>query len=170
VAASGSRFRLSERAARVRELARELMATHGLSGWEFGLNTNVRRAGVCFYPHGRTPGRIELSAHFVERNPDDEVRDTILHEIAHALVGAAHGHDRVWRAKCREIGARPDRCYGDDIRMPVGSWQATCPGCGRGFDRHRRPKSPTGWFCRDCGPKRGALVWCPAVERMSDLT
>ena len=154
-----SRFRLTERAARVRESARVLMAAHGLIGWEFGLNTNVRRAGVCFYPQRGNPGRIELSAHFVERNPDEEVRDTILHEIAHALVGPRHGHDAVWRAKCVEIGARPDRCYGEEIAMPAGRWKARCLGCGRGFDRHRRPPRLTGWYCRPCGPARGALVW-----------
>ena len=64
---AGGKFRLSERAAAVRELARRLMNEHGLADWEFGLNTNVRRAGVCFYPHDGEPGRIELSAHFVER-------------------------------------------------------------------------------------------------------
>lgn len=38
------------------------------------------------------------------------IRDTILHEIAHALVGPNHCHDLVWKAKCLEIGATPRRC------------------------------------------------------------
>jgi predicted SprT family Zn-dependent metalloprotease len=156
---AGGKFRLSERAAAVRELARRLMNEHGLADWEFGLNTNVRRAGVCFYPRGGEPGRIELSAHLVERNGDDEVRDTILHEIAHALVGPRHGHGRVWRAKCRAIGARPEACYGEDIDMPPGKWRAECPGCRQTFHRHRRPKPATGWFCQSCGQDRGPLRW-----------
>jgi len=45
-----------------------------------------------------------LSFSFEERS-DELVRDTLLHEIAHALVGTAHGHDEVWKAKCLEIGA-----------------------------------------------------------------
>jgi predicted SprT family Zn-dependent metalloprotease len=152
-------FRLTDRAARIRAEARELLDAHGLSAWEFGFNANVRRAGVCFYPQRGEPGRIELSAHFAARNPDDEVRDTLLHEIAHALVGPGHGHDEVWKAKCREIGARPVACYGDDVEMPRGRWQATCPGCGTEFDRHRKPARPTGWFCRPCGPTAGQLWW-----------
>lgn len=145
-----------------RDLAVQLMRGHGLDGWAFGFNRNVRRAGVCRYPTPRRPGRIELSAHFVARNGTAEVRDTILHEIAHALVGPAHGHDAVWKAKCREIGAKPERCYGEHVAMPKGRWRAECRGCNRGFDRHRRPKRLTGWYCRACGKDRGELVWRPA--------
>ena len=152
-------FRLTTRADRIREEARALLDAHGLSTWEFGFNANVRRAGVCFHPHGGEPGRIELSIHFAARNSDDEVRDTLLHELAHALVGPGHGHDAVWKAKCRAIGARPEACYGEETAMPRGRWRATCPGCATEFDRHRRPKRVEGWFCRPCGPNAGKLRW-----------
>ncbi len=144
-------------------LATALMARHGLAGWAFAFNTNVRRAGVCRYPTRGRPGRIELSKHYVLRNPESEVRDTILHEIAHALVGPGHGHDEGWKAKCVEVGARPERCYGEEVEMPKGRWRATCGSCGREHDRHRRPKQLTGWHCRKCGKERGALAWKLAV-------
>lgn len=144
---------------RARELAVGLMAKHGLSGWAFRFNGNVRRAGVCWYPTRARPGRIELSRHFVSRNPEAEVLDTILHEIAHALVGPTHGHDAVWRAKCVELGARPERCYGSQVRMPQGKWRATCPACRAEYDRHRRPARLSGWYCRPCGQKHGPLRW-----------
>lgn len=152
-------FRLTERAKRLRQEARKLMLSHGLSEWEFGINNNVRRAGVCHYPTASSPGRIELSAHFIEHNSEEEIRDTILHEIAHALVGPRHGHDAVWQAKCREIGAKPIRCYGQDIIMPKGPWRAICPGCETEYDRHRRPAQRMGWYCRSCGKDRGLLAW-----------
>jgi predicted SprT family Zn-dependent metalloprotease len=152
-------FRLSERARLIRDLAHQLMSLHGLHDWEFGINTNVRRAGVCYYPSRRGPGRIEISAHFAQRNSDDEVRDTLLHEIAHALVGHGHGHDAVWREKCLEIGARPERCYGEEIEMPKGAWRAVCPACETEYDRHRRPAAAPRWYCRPCGLKRGELNW-----------
>lgn len=156
---SDAPFRLSERAAHIRAEARQLLDSHGLSDWEFGFNANVRRAGVCFYPYRGEPGRIELSVHFAEKNSDKEVRDTLLHELAHALVGPGHGHDAVWRAKCRVIGAPTEACYGDEVEMPRGRWRAVCGCCAREFDRHRRPARADGWYCRPCGTDRGKLVW-----------
>lgn len=141
------------RAGYARELALELMAAHGLRGWSFGFNRRKEATGLCDF-HRRA---IELSIYFVERNPHEEIRDTILHEIAHALVGPGHGHDNVWKRKCVAIGARPERT--GEAEMPPGRWQARCGRCGKEFNRHRRPQRLRGWFCRSCGPKQGSLVW-----------
>ena len=137
----------------VRNLALELMARHGLEGWKFAFNRRKRALGLCRYG----TKAIELSVYLVDANTTDEVRDTILHEIAHALVGPGHAHDATWKAKCAEVGAKPERC--GEAEMPAGRWKATCPKCGIGFSRHRRPKRLRGWWCKPCGPERGKLTW-----------
>jgi predicted SprT family Zn-dependent metalloprotease len=142
-----------QRLLQVRTAALGLLAAHGLHGWSFAINRRKRTLGLCVYQRRA----IELSAHLVERNGPEAILDTLLHEIAHALVGPGHGHDAVWKQKCAEVGARPVRCGRAD--MPVGRWQAGCGGCGRQFHRHRQPRPLRGWFCRNCGPERGALVW-----------
>src|SRR5262249_25115524 len=144
-----SMLSIPERYARrneVRKLAIELMAQHGLRDWTFGFNRRKQTLGLCRY---EAKG-IELSIYFVDQNPIEEIRDTILHEIAHALVGINHGHDAVWRAKAVEIGAKPQRC--GRAAMPEGRWRASCGGCGQGFSRHRRPERLRRWCCPAFGP------------------
>lgn len=120
--------------------------------WTFRLNKNRQQLGVCKeYKH-----RIELSRHFVLRNSREAVLDTILHEIAHALVGVKHGHDRVWKEMCVELGCKPSACD-READMPAGEWQAQCPGCTRTFSRHRKPKHINRMYCVKCGPEKGAL-------------
>jgi predicted SprT family Zn-dependent metalloprotease len=145
---------LSPRCLEARRLARELLDVHGLDGWSFAFNRSKRDLGICRFG----PRLIELSVHFVERNAGSAVRDTLLHEIAHALVGPGHGHDAAWQRMCLRVGARPER-LSYEADMPEGRWQAVCGGCGRLHHRHRRPKRMTGWFCCYCGPTRGKLTW-----------
>ena len=137
----------------VRNLALRLMGQFGLQDWTFVFNKRKRALGLCRY----TTKTIELSIFLVDGNSDEEVRDTLLHEIAHALVGPGHGHDSVWKVKCAEVGARPERC--GEAEMPEGRWKASCPACGTAFTRHRRPKTLGGWSCRGCGPEKGKLTW-----------
>ena len=85
-------------------------------------------------------------------------------KIAHALVGPGHGHNDVWKLKCKEIGAIPER-VSFDVEMPPGRWQATCTACGMQHHKHRRPKHMVGWYCRSCGRERGKLIWKSAREK-----
>lgn len=136
------------------EVATRLIELYSLPGWSFKFNRNKRRLGVC-KQHEK---RIELSEHYVLRNTNEHVMDTILHELAHALVGTEHGHDDVWKEMCLKIGATPSSCSNTAV-MPDGYWQAKCPGCHTIFSRHRRPRRLRGRYCVACGPDMGKLVF-----------
>lgn len=125
----------------VLDLGFRLMQQHGLSGWKIKYDHARRRAGLCDFRQKT----ISLSRHYVRHAELAHITDTILHEIAHALVGAGHGHDSVWRQKAREIGCTATRCH--SLNFSDERWIMRCPnGC---FDvkRHRRKK---GLVCMKC--------------------
>ncbi len=135
-------------------LARDLLKDYGLPSWDVKLNKNKRQLGVC----KQNLKRIELSEHYVTMNAREKVIDTILHEIAHALVGVEHGHDAVWKEMCVRLGCNPMSCE-SSAEMPEGDWRAECPTCLKVFTRFRRPKVLSGFYCTSCGPVRGALAF-----------
>jgi predicted SprT family Zn-dependent metalloprotease len=117
-----------------RRLAVGLMRRHGLTGWRLVFDNAKTRAGVC----RAAPREIGLSRVLTALHSEAEVTDTILHEIAHALVGPAHGHDAVWRARALAIGSSAKRCVPSTAPKPPGPWVGTCP-YGHVTTRHRQP-------------------------------
>jgi hypothetical protein len=83
-------------------MLREKMNEHGLTDWSVRLNQNMdsRYLGLCSYKDKC----IILSAHHIDIHPSPDVTNTILHEIAHALVGPGHAHNQVWQEKAKSIG------------------------------------------------------------------
>jgi predicted SprT family Zn-dependent metalloprotease len=116
-------------------MAEYLLEVHDLDDWQVSYDNAKRRAGICHFAE-QTLG---LSAPLTAVHSEDDVRDTILHEIAHALVGPVHGHDATWRAMARRIGCSGERCVSPDSPTPPAAWLGTCPG-GHTLDRHRRPE------------------------------
>ena len=123
------------------ETATELMQQHGLTGWRVKLDHARRRAGQCDY----NTKVISLSRLYVRSAEKDHIRDTILHEIAHALVGPHHGHDAVWRQKAREIGCSATRCH--SLSFSKARWVMRCPNGCFSVERHRRK---SGLVCAAC--------------------
>lgn len=126
-------------------LAEDLMKTHGLyrKGWRFDFFRSRKSFGRCLYREKR----ILLSTEFVRINDEHHVRDTILHEIAHALVGGAHGHDESWQEKAREIGCDGKRFFDTEaVNQPEKPYVGRCPHCGKVIERYRRMKIA----CKNC--------------------
>jgi predicted SprT family Zn-dependent metalloprotease len=121
---------------RASRLARELLDRYGLRSWRFRYDRAVRRFGCCH--HSRAT--ITLSQPLTALNPESEVRDTLLHEIAHAIAGPQAGHGPEWKRYAALVGARPERCYDETIVAPRPRYISACPNCRKVYHRHRAPK------------------------------
>lgn len=84
-------------------MARRLMEEHGLTGWTLAFVEARRRLGDCHY-QDRV---IRISRAHALEGSEEQIRDTVLHEIAHAIAGPEAGHGPLWRATARRIGATP---------------------------------------------------------------
>lgn len=128
----------------VKKLGNDLMAEHELSCWSFELDNAKVRFGVCKH---RTQ-TISISRALAKLNTEDIVRDTILHEIAHALVPTGVHHGPIWRAKAQSIGCDGRRTYGDTVVAPTAKYKGTCPNCGRVVEKFRRGRFACSVCCK----------------------
>jgi len=132
-----------------KKLAIKLMDKHGLldTGWHFQFDSAKRRFGVCRYG----TKVIGLSLPLTLLNDEARVKNTILHEIAHALVGHAAGHGWVWQRKAMEIGCDGLRCYeADKVTRPKGNYEAVCAKCGHVHSKFKAPKETRKASCGKC--------------------
>lgn len=144
-------------------MGRELLCRHTVSGelergWEFGFDLAKVRAGVC-RPAER---RIEVSVSYCLRAGREAVEKTILHEIAHAIVGIGHGHDEVWKRTAVRIGAGPEACHDTEHTLP--KWVGAC-GCDRRWTRHRLSRRLRRALCAKC---REPIAWEVNTEGVSE--
>jgi predicted SprT family Zn-dependent metalloprotease len=133
--------------------AKALMHEHGLiqQGWKFDWNNRKRALGTC----SSRRKTIWLSKVYTKQLPESEVRDTILHEIAHALVGCHNHHNHIWRRKAMEIGCSGSRCAdfrdkGIEVEIK-GKYKAECKHCGKVYYGHKRRKRSSSCPCHGTG-------------------
>ncbi len=130
---------------RLKAFAEAQLAVHGLAeqGWRFRFDHAKQRFGACRYGQRL----VTVSRHLAALNDEPECRDTVLHEIAHALAGPAAGHGPKWKRMCLRVGAMPRRCYdAAAVKRPPPAYWGVCPGCDHRIPYYRRPRTP-----RACG-------------------
>jgi len=165
--------------AAAQQLALDLMSKHGLidDDWRFAWTNAKCQIGCAQIQRKRNlnTGHVEkiktikLSRHLVLLNDDAEVRDTILHEIAHAIAGLEHGHDEIWKTVCCHIGATPMRLAGAEVKVPAARFAIVCSGChsilGRRYRRidAGRLKRTS---CIHCGPQSSGSLTLREIGSM----
>lgn len=97
-----------------------------VSDWDLVFSDNIKVLGLC----NLSRRVITINSEYAARAPREAVRDTILHECAHALAGiemSRNGrrmaHGKHWKMWARRVGANPNatKCtsklgeFGEDI-------------------------------------------------------
>lgn len=120
----------------IKQLADSLLTEHGLyqQGWRFRWDNGKRRAGACHYADLHITG----SRYLLPTAPDAQIRETLLHEIAHALT-PGRGHGPVWRAKLIEIGGSGARTH--RLETVKGRYDVVCENCGPVGNNHRSSRA-----------------------------
>jgi predicted SprT family Zn-dependent metalloprotease len=126
-------------------IAEMKMLEHNLCYWSFELGHAKNQAGSCNY----RKRIIRMSRPIIELNDEHQFMLTLLHEIAHALVGSGNGHNYIWKKKCIEIGGDGKRCFDTKQKqIPKEKWKLVCNTCDNEWKRHRRSRKT--FACTDC--------------------
>lgn len=94
-----------------------------LDAWSLKQNKRKTCLAICNY----TKKEISISIYYLSGKlcTLKSLRNTILHEIAHALAGKAHKHDLYWKAIAVSIGCDGEVCGKMD--SPPRNWLMYCP-------------------------------------------
>ena len=98
--------------------------------------------------------------YFYDTNDINELKDTVLHEVAHALAhdrfGRNQNHNNNWKKTAIEIG-----CSGKvRISIPVSAYKYVyeCPVCKQRFHRLRKLNKKLKYYCKKCEDKNIPIV------------
>lgn len=123
-------------------------------GWTLKWNKRRKSWGLCCY---RTK-TIQLSERFLCHG--EQLYDTVLHEIAHALAGPRAGHGPIWKRYARQVEANPSRTKSAKrtkkfMKNMDYKYQYSCNGCDNtgGFSRLTNKWTEERVICTKCGSR-----------------
>jgi hypothetical protein len=136
--------------------------------WEQGWKTNFTKVtqyiACCMFDEKR----IVISLPHLNARSEAELKQTILHEIAHALAGYEAGHGEAWVSKAKEVGiTEPTACVKGFSNLDKGkalnpvevrpekkikSINSFCPSCHETFVVKSQMKmNDKIWLLGECG-------------------
>tara|TARA_R110000850_G_scaffold272752_3_gene408256 strand:+ start:5550 stop:6065 length:516 start_codon:yes stop_codon:yes gene_type:complete len=138
------------------ELTLALAATTGenherLLRARFQISNRMTSSGGTATVGGPNTGLVKLSGPIFrdEANSEDDLRNTIRHELAHIAVGRGHGHGPVWKRMAKHLGCTGDRCHtmvtAQAKARPRFDWLLSCSSCGAKVGTARNRTTVAAW-------------------------
>lgn len=137
-----------------------------LSQWTVSFDNAKRRAGICRL----SSKEICISRSHALNNSEEVVRDTILHEFAHAIAYELFneaGHGKRWKEIAIKIGATPKAS--GKFNLPNAPW-ILVHRCGKSNqlhpigERYRRNKKIKNYFLTGRPETKGELYFVAQSE------
>lgn len=128
--------------------AKALVHVYELHDWTVVLDNAKGRAGITKYRQKV----IGLSRMWTEIHTLEQVEQTTLHEIAHALAGYGAGHGQAWKAIYQSIGGTGGYCADvtpEQWKAIPYRWVGTCL-AGHEYKRHRLTQGSRNGLCTVC--------------------
>ena len=133
---------------RAKRITKKLIKFYNLD-YSFKFNNCKKIIGKCNY----TKKEIYLSKKLVLLNKEKFIMNTILHEIAHAIVGRGNHHNNIWKNKFIQIGGNGKRCYLDDVILPKSDKYLECSNCKKIVYIYRKKTNINNVACSVCCKK-----------------
>lgn len=151
----------------VRRWAAELIDEHLDDSWSFAFDHAKTRAGKCNF----AKREISVSRYLAVKHTDEQVRQTLLHEVAHAKVGVQEGHGIGWQQFAAQIGYVGGRTHTAEVADEFAKWVGVCPN-GHEVFRFRKPGGRV-VSCAKCSKRfdrRFLIQWYERHPRGSGTT
>jgi len=158
---------LEKSAQLIAEIQSDLISQYPfLSQWQISFDSAKKRAGICRI----SSKEISFSICHIESNEIDVVKDTVLHEFAHAIAYELYvesGHGRAWKQIARQIGAIP-KAKGS-FNLPEAPW-VLVHSCSKTSDiraiseRFRRNKKIKNYFLVGKPETKGELFFIKQAD------
>lgn len=156
------------RKAEVRKYAESKLAEHRLEGWTIVLKEDIAgAAGLC----NTTTKTITFSVDYLLQVPGDVWKNTVLHEIAHALT-PRQNHNRLWKSVFKAIGGNGERMvesFARKVNPETYRWVGRCAACGNevGLQAAPRVVYACGVCCEEKFDKNFLYSWFKKGEAIA---
>lgn len=90
---------------------RQLLKHHKLNNYDVIINSRLKTT----YAYCKYNKQIELNKFYLENGENEDIIDTIIHEVSHALSHKLYGekgkgHNKLWKDLFIKLGGSGDRC------------------------------------------------------------
>lgn len=124
------------------KIVSQLLVDHGLGDWHLDFKDVTSYHAQTYYNRKM----ITYSSRALMVMTKEQFLGITYHEIAHALVGTGHGHDRVFKNKYYTLAGDMDYAK-SGLNLNTRHFLLTCPSCGSKGSKN----NPDRWYyCKPC--------------------